>query len=273
MNIVEVKNLSFTYSNGVEVLKNINIAIFKGSYCSILGHNGSGKSTLAKVIMGLLPNYKGEIFINGNELKKENMSQIRRDITMVFQNPDNQFIGNTVEDDIAFGLENACIPHGEIQSIINDFSKRVGMDKYLEKEPSYLSGGQKQRVAIAGVLALSPKVIIFDEATSMLDPKGKKEILALINEIRKNNRDLTVISITHDVEEAYSSDYVFVMNHGEIAVSGEPKKVFENSELIESLNLRLPVAMLLRSELNKAGFDIPEDADIETIGDIVCQSK
>lgn len=271
MNILEVKNLSYSYSEDQQVLKDVSFQIKKGTYVSILGHNGSGKSTLAKVIMGLCPEYKGTITINGNELNKKNLPQIRKDISMVFQNPDNQFIGATVEDDIAFGLENSQVPHEKMKEIIYDYASKVGMKEYMDKEPSNLSGGQKQRVAIAGVLALAPKVIIFDESTSMLDPKGKKEIYSLISELKKNNQDLTVISITHDIEEAYLSDYIIVMNHGEIINQGNPNEVLKDAIELEKHNLDVPFQVKLADALNKAGFDIPSNASLEEIGDIVCR--
>lgn len=273
MKAIEIKNLSFKYNDGFEVLKNINLTIEKGKYYTFLGHNGSGKSTLAKVIVGLLPNYTGEIFINGILLNKDNISKIRKYISMVFQNPDNQFIGNTVEDDIAFGLENICMPHERMAATVREYAKKVGMDLFLDKEPSYLSGGQKQRVAIAGVLALGPKIIILDEATSMLDPKGKREILELINQIKKQDEEITIISITHDVEEAYKSDYTYILNHGEIKAFGEPKEVFKNIENIQEYNLRLPLEVMLKNRLNQVGYKIPDDADLKAIGDIICQSK
>lgn len=272
MNIIEVKNLTYSYSEEqINTLHNVNLTIKRGDYVSILGHNGSGKSTLAKVIMGLCPNYQGTITINDKELKKENLAAIRKDIVMVFQNPDNQFIGATVEDDIAFGLENAQVPHKEMRDIILDYANKVGMSNYLDKEPSNLSGGQKQRVAIAGVLALNPKIIIFDESTSMLDPKGKKEIYGLISLLKKNNPDLTVISITHDIEEAYLSDYIVVMNHGEVIKEGTPNEVLKNASELAKQNLDVPFLVKLIDALNKSGFDIKEDASLEEVGDIVCR--
>ena len=176
-----------------------------------------------------------------------------------------------MEDDIAFGLENAQVPHKEMNEIIKDFANKVGMSNYLDKEPSNLSGGQKQRVAIAGVLALSPKIIIFDESTSMLDPKGKKEIYGLISELKKNNKDLTVISITHDIEEAYLSDYIVVMNHGEVIKEGTPNQVLKNASELASQNLDVPFQVKLIDALNKAGFNIKEDASLQEVGEIVCR--
>ena len=220
-NAIEIKNLSFSYQKNVnnqrdiDVLENLNISFPKGKYTCVLGHNGSGKSTLAKIIVGLLPSTRHEsIKILGMELNEENVYKIRENVGIVFQNPDNQFIGSTVEDDIAFGLENHCVHQSEMKAIIDEYAKLVGMDEYLEKEPSHLSGGQKQRVAIAGVLAMEPSILILDEATSMLDPKGKKEIKALIHKMKDIVKDITIISITHDVEEALNSDYVVVLNKG-----------------------------------------------------------
>ena len=206
MSKLEIRNLSFSYDGSNKVIDDISFSVPKGSFVSVLGHNGSGKSTLAKLIVGLLEKNSGTIYFNGEEVTKDNIQNFQNKVSLIFQNPDNQFIGATVEDDIAFGLENSQVPHEKMKEIIYDYASKVGMKEYMDKEPSNLSGGQKQRVAIAGVLALAPKVIIFDESTSMLDPKGKKEIYSLISELKKNNPDLTVISITHDIEEAYLSD-------------------------------------------------------------------
>ena len=271
MNVLEVKNLNASYSDDQRVLNNVSFSIKQGDYVSILGHNGSGKSTLAKVIMGLVPNFNGEIIINGLALNKENIRAIRKEISMVFQNPDNQFIGTTVEDDIAFGLENRRVPHNEMADIVEEFANKVGMGDFLNKEPNNLSGGQKQRVAIAGVLALNPKIIIFDEATSMLDPKGKKEIHELIQKVREHNPDLTCISITHDIEEAYLSNYVIVLNHGEIARQGKPDEVLKDAEMLAKLNLKLPFIVQLREILKQKGYEVPDNASLEEIGDILCR--
>ncbi|MCQ2776716.1 MAG: energy-coupling factor transporter ATPase [Bacilli bacterium] len=271
MNVLEVKNLNASYSDDQKVLNNVSFSIKQGDYVSILGHNGSGKSTLAKVIMGLVPNFNGEIIINGLALNKENIRTIRKEISMVFQNPDNQFIGTTVEDDIAFGLENRRVPHNEMAGIVEEFANKVGMGDFLNKEPNNLSGGQKQRVAIAGVLALNPKIIIFDEATSMLDPKGKKEIHKLIQKVREHNPNLTCISITHDIEEAYLSNYVIVLNHGEIARQGKPDEVLKDAEMLAKLNLKLPFIVQLREILKQKGYEVPDGASLEEIGDILCR--
>ena len=219
-NLIEIKNLSFTYSNEDEekqyVLNNVSLNIEKGSYTVIVGHNGSGKSTLAKLLIGLLAQESGQIIIDNIELTNDSIYEIRNKIGVVFQNPDNQFIGSTVEDDIAFGLENHLVPTEEMQTIIEEYAEKTGMINFLKKEPTKLSGGQKQRVAIAGVLAMHPEIIILDEATSMLDPKGKREIKELIKKMRDIVPNITIVSITHDISEAVASDKVIVMNKGEV---------------------------------------------------------
>ena len=250
MNKIEVKNLSFSYKKDEPILKHISFSIHEGSYVSIVGHNGSGKSTLARLLIGLLAPNDGEIYICEELVTNKNIRSLRSKIGLVFQNPDNQFIGATVEDDIAFGLENRQVPRSKMREIIENYAKRVGMEDYLTKEPSNLSGGQKQRVAIAGALSLEPEIIIFDEATSMLDPKGKSDIKWLIDEMRKVNPNLTILSITHDVEEAYLSDQVLVLNKGEIAFKGKPEEVFKNRSALESLHLEMPFVLDLKEKLN-----------------------
>lgn len=273
MNVIEIKNLSFSYNNELEALKNITLSVPQGSYVSILGHNGSGKSTLARLIIGLLKKNSGEISVLGLPVNKENVHKIRHDTMLVFQNPDNQFIGATVEDDIAFGLENRCIKTEEMQPIIDHFVKEVGMEEYKQKEPSMLSGGQKQRVAIAGALALNPKIIIFDEATSMLDPKGKREISSLIHKMKENNPDLTVISITHEIEEAFLSDKVIVLNKGEIALEGTPEEVFKDEEKMRELKLSIPLVFDVKKKLKEAGINIKCNNEMNSLIEAICQLK
>ena len=212
MKLIEIKDISFSYDNKKDVLKHLSFDIEEGKYISLIGHNGSGKSTIAKLLIGLLSPREGQIIAFGEPIDGKNIYNIRKRIGIVFQNPDNQFIGVTVKDDIAFGLENRLVPHEQMDDIIHEFSSKVGMEQYLNKEPSSLSGGQKQRVAIAGVLAMHPDVIIFDEATAMLDPKGKREINEIIAKMRIENPKLTLISITHDIEEAFNSDEIIVLN-------------------------------------------------------------
>ena len=240
MNAVEVKNLKFSYDNQGTVIDDISFSVSKGSYVSVLGHNGSGKSTLSKLLIGLLKKDSGSISIGGIELSKETQREIRRHTAIVFQNPDNQFIGATVEDDIAFGLENRQIPQPEMVDLVKEYSTKVGMSAYLEKEPSFLSGGQKQRVAIAGALALKPDLLILDEATSMLDPTGKREINELINLMRKDNPELTVLSITHDIEETLNSDQIIILNKGKIVASGETNKILSDRDLLIKNGIKPP---------------------------------
>ena len=274
MNKIEVKNLCFAYNKqGEMVINHISFHVKEGSYVSIIGHNGSGKSTLARLLIGLLSPNDGEIYIADQLVTNKNIKSIRQKIGLVFQNPDNQFIGATVEDDIAFGLENRRIPRSEMQNIINKYAERVGMMEYLHKEPSRLSGGQKQRVAIAGALSLEPEILILDEATSMLDPKGKNDILELINEMRSLNPSLTILSITHDVEEAFYSDEVLVLSKGEIAFKGKPEEVFSNRKALQSLHLGMPFVLDLKDRLKEQNITINSNDDIKYIAEVLWPSK
>ncbi len=268
MNKVELKNISFSYHNDETVLNHVSLSIEQGSYTSIIGHNGSGKSTIAKLIIGLLAPSDGEIYVDGELLTNKNVRQIRKKIGLVFQNPDNQFIGATVEDDIAFGLENRQVPSNEMADIVEKYAKSVGMEEYLEKEPSRLSGGQKQRVAIAGALALKPEILILDEATSMLDPKGKSDIKKLILEMKKDNPNLTIISITHDVEEAFLSDEVIVLSQGQVAFKGRPEEVFSKRDVLKNFHLEMPFILDLEDKLNKElNINIKDCVSIDDIAE------
>ena len=259
MNIAEIRHLSFAYNETKSVLHDVSFSLEEGKYYCLVGHNGSGKSTLAKCLMGLQSEFEGDIILFGLPLDRKNLFSIRSRIGIVFQNPDNQFVGSTVADDIAFGLENKRIPREKMQSIIDDFAAKTGMAEYLDREPSMLSGGQKQRVAIAGVLAMGPDLIIFDEATSMLDPKGKKEIIDLVHRLRKENPGLTILSITHDVEEAARADEVLVMNKGSILIQGKPEEVFSRIDDLKAIHLSAPFFYELRAALIERGLKIPED--------------
>lgn len=270
MNIIEIKDLHFSYNEDKEVIKGLNLNIKQGSYVTILGKNGSGKSTLAKLILGLLEKESGEIIVDNLILNETNVYEIRNKIGIVFQNPDNQFIGSTVEDDIAFGLENHLVDPNKMKDIIDEFSKKVNMDKFLNKEPSHLSGGQKQRVAIAGVLAMSPSVIIFDEATSMLDPKGKKEINELILKTRNLIKDITIISITHDVEEAKNADEVVILSDGQVIIQDKPSSVFSNRNQMRELNLDVPFENKIINGLKDKGLDIKSN-NLKDLEDEICQ--
>lgn len=268
---IEVKNVSFSYEQDL-TLENISFAINKGEYVSIIGHNGSGKSTIAKLLCYLIEPSKGKIYVNGILENDKNIKDIRKTIGIVFQNPDNQFIGSTVEDDIAFGLENRSIEHDKMVELVKEYSKKVGMEQYLSKQPSDLSGGQKQRVAIAGILALGLKIIIFDEATSMLDPEGVEEIKKLIFKMKEEDKDLTFISITHDMEEAYLSDRVLIINHGKLFKDGTPSEVFKDEEEIKSIGLDIPFVLKIKNALSKKGFEIPaEIKTIEELSKFLCQ--
>lgn len=273
MPVIELKNVTFSYSEGNPTLKNINLSIEGGRFISVVGHNGCGKSTLAKVLIGLLTLESGQVLIYGEELNKKSAPKIRQHMALVFQNPDNQFIGVTVEDDIAFGLENRLVKHEDMQAIIEEYAEQVGMKEFLKKEPSMLSGGQKQRVAIAGALALMPKIIILDEATSMLDPKGRKDIRELIAKMRQNNPDLTVISITHDIEEAYESDEVIVMSKGEIICSGNPKEVLKNNALINEFEIATPFILMVQERLLELGIKVPDTNNIDELVEALWQLK
>lgn len=272
-NVIEIRNLSYTYDleSNIYALNNVSIDIEKGSYTVIVGHNGSGKSTLAKLLIGLLEANSGDIFIDGNKLSEDTIYEIRNKIGVVFQNPDNQFIGATVEDDIAFGLENHCIPQKEMLDIIKDYASKTGMIDFLDKEPSKLSGGQKQRVAIAGVLAMKPEIIILDEATSMLDPKGKREIKELIKKMRDIVPNITIVSITHDISEAVASDKVIIMNKGEVYAVGTPKEIFSDEEKLVNVGLQLPFTYKLQHELIKSGYSFDLVMSTKEMVNEICQ--
>lgn len=248
--MIKVRNLSFSYNANDEALRDVSLEISKGSWVSILGHNGSGKSTLSKCLVGLLSPSAGEIHIDDMLLNNENLPKIRRMMGIVFQNPDNQFVGVTVKHDIAFGLENQCLPHDVMQERIMHYAKLVGMEAFLEKEPHQLSGGQKQRVAIAGALAMEQDILILDEATSMLDPEGTQEIIELIKKLNKE-LNKTIITITHDLSFAAQSDHLFVLKDGKLILEGTPKDVFAKEDILKSSHLELPFGLALYNELRK----------------------
>ena len=257
--IIDVKNLSFRYKESQEYydVKDITFHVKRGEWLSIVGHNGSGKSTTVRLIDGLLEAESGEIVIDGQRLTEENVWNIRRQIGMVFQNPDNQFIGATVEDDVVFGLENQGLSHQEMKKRVEEALDLVGMLDFKKREPARLSGGQKQRVAIAGVVALRPAILILDEATSMLDPEGRRELIETVKGIRKDY-DMTVISITHDLEEVAMSDRVLVMKKGEIESTSSPRELFSRNDL-DQIGLDDPFANQLKNSLSQNGYDLPEN--------------
>ena len=257
--VVDVKNLSFRYKESQEYydVKDITFHVKRGEWLSIVGHNGSGKSTTVRLIDGLLEAESGEIVIDDQRLTEENVWNIRRQIGMVFQNPDNQFVGATVEDDVAFGLENQGLSRQEMQKRVEEALDLVGMLDFKKREPARLSGGQKQRVAIAGVVALRPAILILDEATSMLDPEGRRELIETVKGIRKDY-DMTVISITHDLEEVAMSDRVLVMKKGEIESTSSPRELFSRNDL-DQIGLDDPFSNQLKHSLSQNGYDLPEN--------------
>ena len=257
--IIDVKNLSFRYKESQEYydVKDITFHVKRGEWLSIVGHNGSGKSTTVRLIDGLLEAESGEIVIDGQRLIEENVWNIRRQIGMVFQNPDNQFVGATVEDDVAFGLENQGLSRQEMKKRVEEALDLVGMLDFKKREPARLSGGQKQRVAIAGVVALRPAILILDEATSMLDPEGRRELIETVKGIRKDY-DMTVISITHDLEEVAMSDRVLVMKKGSIESTSSPRELFSRNDL-DQIGLDDPFSNQLKHSLSQNGYDLPEN--------------
>ncbi|WP_257985952.1 energy-coupling factor ABC transporter ATP-binding protein [Bacillus sp. M6-12] len=256
--LVSLDNIVFKY-DGQErnAIDRVSFEVLKGEWLAIVGHNGSGKSTLAKLLNGLQFPAEGKIVVNGMELSEESVWDVRKRIGMVFQNPDNQFVGTTVQDDVAFGLENAGIEPEIMRERVKNALKRVKMEQFLNQEPHHLSGGQKQRVAIAGVLALQPDIVILDEATSMLDPRGREEVLETVRELKEENV-LTVISITHDLEEAAKADRMIVMNKGTVYREGTPREIFELEEELISLGLDIPFSIKLAKSLRKNGVEVED---------------
>ncbi|MBC6976697.1 energy-coupling factor transporter ATPase [Streptococcus cristatus] len=257
-NIIEVKNLSYRYDYKSEdyILKDVSFHVKQGEWLSIVGHNGSGKSTTVRLIDGLLEAESGDIIISGDKLTADNVWEKRRQIGMVFQNPDNQFVGATVEDDVAFGLENQGIDYPMMVKRVHEALELVGMQNFKEREPARLSGGQKQRVAIAGVVALQPDIIILDEATSMLDPEGRLELIRTVKKIKDKNQ-LTVISITHDLDEISLSDRVLVMKNGQVESTATPRELFSRPDL-EDLGLDHPFVNQVKAAMIQTGLTLPE---------------
>ncbi|MBF0776304.1 energy-coupling factor transporter ATPase [Streptococcus azizii] len=255
-NIIEVKHVNYKYNQEDDqyTLKDVSFHVKQGEWLSIIGHNGSGKSTTVRLIDGLLEAESGEIIITGDVLTPANVWEKRRQIGMVFQNPDNQFVGATVEDDVAFGLENQGIPLEDMKQRVQEALDLVGMTDFKKREPARLSGGQKQRVAIAGVVALRPSIIILDEATSMLDPEGRLELIRIVKEI-KDKYQITVISITHDLDEVALSDRVLVMKKGQIESVSSPAELFMREDL-QDLGLDQPFTVTLVQQLREKGLHV-----------------
>ena len=257
-NIIEVRNLKYKYDSESEnyTLNDVSFQVKKGEWLSIVGHNGSGKSTTVRLIDGLLEAESGDIIISGDKLTAENVWEKRRQIGMVFQNPDNQFVGATVEDDVAFGLENQGLDYDLMVERVQQALELVGMQDFKEREPARLSGGQKQRVAVAGVVALRPDIIILDEATSMLDPEGRLDLIQTVKKIKDKN-ELTVISITHDLDEIALSDRVLVMKEGQVESTATPRELFSREDL-EELGLDQPFVNQVKAALRQSGFPLPD---------------
>ena len=280
---IRFSHVYFSYEQNKDVVEaskctinDVSFTINKGEYVALIGHNGSGKSTIAKIIVGILEtftdgNENDGVYIDGIKMTENNYQSLQKKIGMVFQNPDNQFIGSTVQDDIAFSLENVAMPYDQMKVLVEEYSKKVGMYEYLSREPSSLSGGQKQRVAIAGTLVRHPEILVLDEATSMLDPQGRNDIRTLIRNMKKENPDLTIISITHDIEEAYQSDRVIVINKGKVVKEGTPDDVVSDEVLMKKIDLTIPFYKQLKNELEKYGIDINGVDNIDELVDRLCR--
>lgn len=275
-NIITIENLTFEYMRGEEsqplrAISNLNLEIERGSFTAIIGKNGSGKSTLAKNLNGLLLPTEGVIYVDGYDTRDDSsIWNVRQTAGMVFQNPDNQLVSAIVEDDVAFGPENLGIDPAEIRRRVDKALEDVNMGQFKKKAPHLLSGGQKQRIAIAGVVAMKPKCIIFDEPTAMLDPKGRAEIMSIIDELHAEG--ITVILITHFMDEAVRADRVIIMHEGKILLDGTPQQVFEQEELIRSVNLDVPLMVEMGAKLRRAGIDVPADIITEEeMVEFICQ--
>ncbi len=258
MSLIELDKVSYSYDKVNFAVKSVSLKIEEGEYVAIIGHNGSGKSTLAKIMNGLLVPDKGEVMVDGFSSKdKKSIFEIRKRVGVVFQNPDNQLIASIVEDDVAFGPENLGLPRKEIGERIDFALSSVGMEEFRFRSPTRLSGGQKQRIAIAGVLALKPMVLVLDESTAMLDPKGRKEVLAVAEKLNKEQKT-TVVSITHYMEEVVCADRVLVMSDGKVVLEGTPKEIFDKKDLIKSYGLELPLATVIADKLISRGVKLPQ---------------
>ena len=271
MNAIEFENVSFSYEEGGAFqIKNLNFHVEEGEFFAILGHNGSGKSTLARLSNGLLEADSGVIRIFGSELTEKNLFDIRKQVGIVFQNPDNQTVASIVEDDIAFGAENIALPREEIGVRIDFALKAVGMEEYRNATVARLSGGQKQRIAIAGVLAVMPKVLILDESTAMLDPRGRREIIDCVTRLNREE-GITVVLITHFMEEALRATRAIVMNRGEIVMQGAPQDIFERHEELLTYNLTLPLIGRICKELRAGGLPVCDTLDAKSLAKEITQ--
>lgn len=274
MSILKVENVSFSYDKKAKVLKDINLEVERGEYLAVIGHNGSGKSTLARLFNALLVPDQGKIYMDELDTSiKENQFKIRENVGVVFQNPDNQLVASIVVDDVAFGPENLGLPREEIGKRIDFALKAVGMESFKNASPERLSGGQKQRIAIAGVLALKPKILVLDESTSMLDPEGRREVLDVVKKLNQEN-GVTVITITHYMEEVVDADRVIVINDGEIVLTGTPEEIFKEKQTLKSFGLELPLASYIAEKLREKGVNLPQTILTEKqLSEALCKLK
>lgn len=272
--MIEIQNVSYAYEDAAaKALNNVSLTINDGEFVAVVGHNGSGKSTLAKHLNALLLPTEGKVLVDGMDTADEaNTLSIRQKVGMVFQNPDNQLVTTIVEEDVAFGPENIGVPGNEIRARVDKALAAVGMEKYAHSAPNMLSGGQKQRIAIAGMLAMQPKVLVLDEATAMLDPKGRRDIIDLVTKLHKEN-GITVVMITQYMEEVIGADRVAVMSGGELILEGTPKEVFSQDELLHKHRLDVPVMQQLANRLNARGANLPKSIlSVEEMAQAICQS-
>ena len=272
--LIEIQNVSYAYEDAAaKALNNVSLTINDGEFVAVVGHNGSGKSTLAKHLNALLLPTEGKVLVDGMDTADEaDTLSIRQRVGMVFQNPDNQLVTTIVEEDVAFGPENIGVPGNEIRTRVDRALAAVGMEKYAHSAPNMLSGGQKQRIAIAGMLAMQPKVLVLDEATAMLDPKGRRDIIDLVTKLHKEN-GITVVMITQYMEEAIGVDRVAVMSGGEMILEGTPKEVFSQDELLHKHRLDVPVMQQLANRLNARGANLPKSIlSVEEMAQAICLS-
>ena len=278
MEMIKTQDLAFTYPGtedqvNTRALRGVDVTIERGSFVVILGHNGSGKSTLAKTFNAVLLPSGGKVYVEGMDTMDESLLlEIRRRVGMVFQNPDNQIVANVVEEDVAFAPENLGVPSAEIRKRVDDALEAVGMTQFVKHAPHLLSGGQKQRIAIAGVLAMKPECIVLDEATAMLDPIGRREVLAAVEKLNRE-QGITVVLITHHMNEAEHADRVIVMNDGLVVMNGKPREVFTRKKELEDIGLAVPDTVSLLFSLREAGMDVPVDAiTVEECADAIAKN-
>lgn len=274
MPLLRFENVSFSYDKKISAIKGVSLSVERGEYVAIIGHNGSGKSTLAKLANGLIKPDCGTVTVGDfSTSDKKSVFEVRKRVGVVFQNPDNQLVASIVEDDVAFGPENLGVPRKEIGERIDFALKAVGMEKFRRSSPTRLSGGQKQRIAIAGVLALKPEILVLDESTAMLDPQGRKEVLDVVEKLNRE-QNVTVITITHYMDEVVGADKVYVISDGQIALSGTPKEIFKRKDLLKSIGLELPIATYVADKLIEKGVSLPTDIlDGQRLKEELCALK